>query len=271
MQISGIVYDLIVVGESDEGIELINTLIKASPDLKILLVSTNITKQKKLPEQVLTVEKTVIDVQYSYGAAVAIISAYEAYLCKNLVFAVGQLANKLAQAPLNSVYYNVKSIIADKKAIKTAVVYCNNANAINEAISISRKIGKVFICEPANDLAALVEKQITPRYDNICYLPMCKIKDYTYDNENKLNGIILDTLAELPCDALFVSIGRKPDTDNIKSKMVEIDQEGYIIVNDGLLPKVDNVYAIGKCTKYNNKNTEKTLESLKIKLVKETK
>ncbi len=263
MALNGLVYDLIVVGESQEGLDLIKGVSKLDSGLKILLISSTISKQIKGAE---VIEKTVVDVQYSYGVAVAIISYTEAYLAKNLVFATGQKAVKLIDEPNNNVYYNVKAI---KKGTKNVVVFGNNANTINEAISISRKVDKVFICEESNSLAQLVEKQIEPRYNNISYLPMSRIVNYGYNEDSKLNKACLNTLAELPCDALYVSIGKKPDTAAFKSRILKLDEDGYIIAEDGLLPGVDNVYAIGKCTKYNVKNTEKTLESLKNKFKEE--
>ena len=263
MALNGLVYDLIVVGESQEGLDLIKEVSKLNPELKILLISSTISKQVKGAE---AIERTVIDVQYSYGVVVAIISYTEAYLAKNLVFATGQKAVKLMNEPNNNVYYNVKAI---KKGTKNVIVFGNNANTINEAISISRKVDKVFICEESNSLAQLVEKQIEPRYDNISYLPMSKIVKYCYNEEGKLNMICLNTLAEIPCDILYVSIGKKPDTATFNSRMIKLDEDEYIIVENGLIPGVDNVYAIGKCTKYNVKNTEKTLESLKNKFRKE--
>ena len=265
MALNGLIYDLIVIGESQEGLDLIKELYKLNSELKILLISSTVSKQVKGAE---AIEKTVIDVQYSYGVAVAIISYIEAYLAKNIVFATGQIATKLMNEPDNNVYYNVKAI---KKGTNDVVVFGNNANTINEAISISRKVKRVFICEESNSLAVLVDKQITPRYDNISYLPMSKIINYSYDADGKLNMVYLNTLAELPCDALYVSVGKKPDTATFSSRMLKLDEEGYIIVEDGLIPGVDNVYAIGKCTKYNLKNTEKTLESLKSKFMKESK
>jgi len=265
MALNGLIYDLIVIGESQEGLDLIKELYKLNSELKILLISSTVSKQVKGVE---AIERTVVDAQYSYGVAVAIISYTEAYLAKNLVFATGQIATKLMNEPDNNVYYNVKAI---KKGAKNVVVFGNNANTINEAISISRKADKVFICEESNSLAQLVEKQIEPRYDNISYLPMSKIQSYEYDVDGKLNKVYLSTLAELPCDALYVSLGKKPDTATFSSRMLKLDEEGYIIVENGLIPGVDNVYAIGKCTKYNVKNTEKTLESLKNKFKKENK
>lgn len=265
MALKGIIYDLIVVGESPEGLDLIKEVSKLDPCLKILLISTKIGKPITGIE---TIEKTVISTQYSYGVAVAIISYTEAYLAKNLVFATGQIAIKLNNEPNNSVYYSVKDIKKDKD---TVVVFGNNANTINEAISISRKANKVFICEESNSLSSLVEKQIKPRYHNISYLPMSKIIKYAYNEEGKLNKVYLDTLTELPCDRLYVSIGKKPDTAVLNSRMLKLDENGYIIAENGLIPGVDNVYAIGKCTKYNVKNTTKTIESLKNKFRKENK
>ena len=51
-------------------------------------------------------------------------------------------------------------------------------------------------------------------------------------------------MRELPCDGVFISIGRKPASDVFKDQ-VETDEGGYIIADESTRTNIRGVYAVG--------------------------
>ena len=68
-------------------------------------------------------------------------------------------------------------------------------------------------------------------------------------HEEKLTGIRLrdvQTGAEsvLPCDGLFISVGRKPATELVKGQL-ELDAGGYVTADETTRTNLPGVYAVG--------------------------
>ena len=67
--------------------------------------------------------------------------------------------------------------------------------------------------------------------------------------DNKLTGILIKdvktgSITKLPCDGVFVSIGRKPATDFL-ANAVELDPQGYIVAGESTRTNIEGVYAVG--------------------------
>ena len=67
--------------------------------------------------------------------------------------------------------------------------------------------------------------------------------------ENRLTGVRVRNLIsgeeeDIPCDGLFVSIGRKPATGLVDG-LLELDSAGYIIAGESTETSVPGVYAVG--------------------------
>ena len=59
-----------------------------------------------------------------------------------------------------------------------------------------------------------------------------------------LRDVVTGEERKLPCDGLFVSIGRKPATGLVEG-LLELDSAGYIIANESTETSVPGVYAVG--------------------------
>ena len=60
----------------------------------------------------------------------------------------------------------------------------------------------------------------------------------------KIKNVQTESITELDCDAVFVSIGRKPTTKFLNGA-VNLDENGYIIADESTKTNVDGVYAAG--------------------------
>ena len=48
----------------------------------------------------------------------------------------------------------------------------------------------------------------------------------------------------VPCDAVFVSVGRKPATELVKGQL-ELDKGGYVVADETTKTNLPGVYAVG--------------------------
>ena len=56
--------------------------------------------------------------------------------------------------------------------------------------------------------------------------------------------MITNEKSKLDVDALFIAIGRKPDTELLENK-IELDKNGYIITNEKMETSIPGIYAAG--------------------------
>ena len=54
---------------------------------------------------------------------------------------------------------------------------------------------------------------------------------------------------ELECDAVFIAIGHKPNTDIFKGQ-IELDKRGYVVPQEGAKTSVEGVFAAGDVEDY---------------------
>lgn len=60
----------------------------------------------------------------------------------------------------------------------------------------------------------------------------------------KVKNTVTNKITEIMCDGVFVSIGRKPATDFLKTA-VELDKNGYITADESTRTNIDGVFAAG--------------------------
>ena len=60
----------------------------------------------------------------------------------------------------------------------------------------------------------------------------------------KVRNVKSEELREIECDAVFVSIGRNPESSLVKGQL-ELDDVGYIVADESTVTKIPGVYAVG--------------------------
>ena len=83
--------------------------------------------------------------------------------------------------------------------------------------------------------------------ENIEFLWNSQVSSFTA--ESRVSGaIVKNTLSneefKIDCDAIFVSIGRRPETDIVKD-IIELDENGYIVADESTKTSIDGVFAAG--------------------------
>ena len=131
---------------------------------------------------------------------------------------------------------------------KTVVVVGGGNTAAAEALTLSRVAKKVIV----------VHRRDTLRATKIYHEPLMQAEnvEFRWNSQivellrgDRLSGVRLKDVRtgeeqDLPCDGLFVSIGRKPATDLVKDQLL-LDESGYVIAGESTETSLPGVYAVG--------------------------
>ena len=131
---------------------------------------------------------------------------------------------------------------------KTVVVVGGGNSAAADAMLLSRIAQKVI----------LVHRRDTLRATKVYHQPLMEAENMEFRwnsvvtellQEGKLTGVKLKDVhtgeeTVLPCDGLFISVGRKPTTELAEGQL-ELDPSGYIIADETTKTNLPGVYAVG--------------------------
>ena len=131
---------------------------------------------------------------------------------------------------------------------KTVVVVGGGNSAAADALILSRIAKKVI----------LVHRRDTLRATKVYHEPLMKTENLEFRwnstvsallHGEELTGVRLkDTVTgaetDLACDAVFVSIGRKPATELVEGQL-ELDRSGYIMADETTRTNIPGVFAVG--------------------------
>ena len=131
---------------------------------------------------------------------------------------------------------------------KTVVVVGGGDSAVAEALTLSRVAKKVILVHRRDSLRATkVYHEALEKAENVEFRWNSTVSQLLGDK--KLSGVVLKNVltgeeSELPCDGLFVSVGRKPVTELVEGQL-ELDRSGYVIADESTLTNIPGVYAVG--------------------------
>lgn len=131
---------------------------------------------------------------------------------------------------------------------KTVVVVGGGNSAAEDALLLTRIARKVI----------LVHRRDTLRATKIYHEPLQQAEDLEFRwnsvvtallHDGQLNGVRLRDLTtgtetELPCDAVFVSVGRQPATELVAGQL-ERDAAGYLVADETTRTSLPGVFAVG--------------------------
>ena len=241
------IYDIIVIGASKEGIEFCKQLLSKVNDIKVALVSRNFNRPIDL-SAIELINREVIFSTYNRGLLSITLDNKTNLFTKNIVIATGTKPIK-STLKNNNIQYNLNNLKVSKST--PAIVFGSDNLAASYAITLSKKFKYIYLCTNSLDLKC--DQKYIKKIENIAnivHLPNCNIVACKNDKDGNLAEVQLDTYSSIRCTALFMSIGRTPDTSGMSKRMIEIDSEGYIITKEfNETTKVPNIFAIGSCTK----------------------
>lgn len=245
-------YDVIIIGASEEGITFCEQLLAKAAGIKVALVSRSFNREVEI-EDLIKINKEVIFSSYSHGLIGLTLADRTQIFGINVVIAVGTKPTKSTLKNCN-IRYNLNGLKASKST--PAVVVGNDNLAATYALSLSKKFKYVYLC--SNTVELDCDTKYIKKLENtanIVHLPNCNIIGCKNDREGNLTEVQLDTYSSIRCSVLIMSLGRTPDSPGFSKRMLEIDSEGYIVTgNYNKTTVIPKIYAIGTCTKNAAKN-----------------
>lgn len=131
---------------------------------------------------------------------------------------------------------------------KTVAVIGGGNSAAADALYLSRLAKKVYLVHRRNKLRAeKIYHDPLMNAENVEFVWDSTVTEFITDTRIKgikVRNIITDEEAELFCDGVFISIGRKPATDFLKDHIL-LDENGYIIADESTRTSVEGVFAAG--------------------------
>ncbi|MBR4081752.1 MAG: thioredoxin-disulfide reductase [Clostridia bacterium] len=131
---------------------------------------------------------------------------------------------------------------------KTVVVVGGGNSAAADALLLSRVAEKVIIVHRRDSLRATkVYHQPLMEAPNVSFQWDSVVESLRHGE--KLTGVRIRSVktgevSEIPCDGLFVSIGREPASGLVKDQLA-LDNAGYIIAGESTETSIPGVYAVG--------------------------
>jgi thioredoxin reductase len=259
-------YDLIIIGDSKEGNQLVKNIATANLNIKIAFVSREF-KMSTTPDfmNVEYIKEEVTLTNYKNRLFGCYLKNGDQLYATHLVFAVGQ-----KYAPLtvnNKKVPNVFNTVVDvpKEAKKLpAIVLANNEADVGMALEVAKKYKYVYLClDDFGDWISddMRKKLLLKQAANIVVLPNTHIKKVSVYDETLIN-VELDNYSTAFCTAIYVKTETSPDTSCITARagLIKADKAGYLETNDRLESTlVPKCFAIGSCTQ---KCTKKMIKNL---------
>ena len=131
---------------------------------------------------------------------------------------------------------------------KTVAVIGGGNSAVSDALYLSRLAKKVYLIHRRDSLRATkIYHEPLKNAENVEILWNSRVSKLLHGE--RIVGAILENTAtneqsELLCDAIFVSIGRKPNT-SLFNGITALDENGYIIADESTKTSVEGVFAAG--------------------------
>ena len=131
---------------------------------------------------------------------------------------------------------------------KTVIVNGGGDTAIEDALYLSNICEKVIVVHRRNEFRASIYSVNKARErDNIEFITNSTVEEIAGQSSVesvKIKNVITDEISLIPCDGLFVAIGRIPESEMFVGQ-VETDNFGYIVAGDDCMTSLDGVYAAG--------------------------
>lgn len=131
---------------------------------------------------------------------------------------------------------------------KTAMVVGGGNTALEDAVYLAKFCPKVYLVHRRDGFRANAQLQEKIKnLPNICVKTNAVVEKIQGDMAVKsvvLRNTLSSKISVVDTDAVFVAIGRNPETTLVADKLV-LDNSGYIVTDENMRTNVAGVYAIG--------------------------
>jgi thioredoxin reductase len=254
--------DVIIVGDSKNGHEMLDKLASSKSKTKFAFVS-QVFKSTTSHDyaNVKYFRNEVLYVGYRYRLFCCYLNNGDHIYGTHLIIASGLNYEPLMidDEPVPCVYNNSDDIINNAKNLPALVVGKQKSD-IQLAIDLAKKYKQVYLC--AEDLSLINSSSVSnklAKVENIAVLPNALIRKAISEN-GVLQKVELDNYSTISCSAIYLKTAAKPSVEFIPKKIVQKDDLGYLITSDKAESTVaPKCFAIGTCAKKYTKAMEKAL------------
>jgi len=235
-------YDVVVLGQSIHGKNVVDQLLLKKPDLKIAVVAPKIYKKVENVDYYLC--KSIFS-EYFRGLLVLNLETRQKVFGKTLIIATGnQPILPLKEMKMtNEVYFHDFEVPINKN--RNVVVLGDNLEACLNASALAQKVRHVYML--GDNITAKFESMLADD-PKITFLQNAEIIDCQHDKNGKLCSVTLASGNQLKCTAIVSCLGRVPTVDGIDKRMVKIDESGYIKINlKYQTARIKTIFAYGEC------------------------
>ena len=130
---------------------------------------------------------------------------------------------------------------------KTVVVTGGGNSAVADALYLAKICKKVYLVHRRDSLRASKVYTAPLSESGVEILWNSRIEEILHDK--RVTGVRIADVRSgeetiLDCDALFIAVGRKPETEIFKNSL-ELDSAGYIIADESTKTSLPGVFAVG--------------------------
>lgn len=131
---------------------------------------------------------------------------------------------------------------------KNVVVVGGGNSAVSDALYLSRLAKKVYVVHRRDSLRATkIYHEPLMKAENVEFVWNSVVE--SIKAEGRVNGVSVKNvhsgeIREIECDAVFVSIGRKPATEFLGESLLK-DANGYIVADESTKASAQGVFAVG--------------------------
>ncbi len=130
---------------------------------------------------------------------------------------------------------------------KTVVVAGGGNSAVADALYLARICKKVYLIHRRDSLRASKVYTAPLSESGVEILWNSRIEEILHDKrvtDVRIADVRSGEETILDCDALFIAVGRKPETEIFKNSL-ELDTAGYIIADESTKTSLPGVFAVG--------------------------
>lgn len=132
---------------------------------------------------------------------------------------------------------------------KTVIVVGGGNSAVSDALYLSHLAKRVILIHRRDTLrASKIYHESILKAENVEILWNSQISELL-SSDGRISGAMIKNVlsqeeSKLDCNAVFISIGRRPDTDILKG-IIDLDENGYIIADESTKTAIEGVFAAG--------------------------
>ena len=131
---------------------------------------------------------------------------------------------------------------------KTVAIVGGGNTAAADALLLSRVAKKVYLIHRRDTLKATkIYHEPLEKAENVEFIWNSQIDSFIEDGKvvgamvkNRITGEV----ANIDCDGIFVSVGRKPASELVEG-ILKLDEAGYVIADESTRTEIPGVYAVG--------------------------